>query len=82
MRIRVPAGAGLTSAVNIEHSLDRSGAFVVIVLGEMVMNFLYVAGRNGAGFGASHTYGKAVMGLMIAWALNYLYMIPGEEINK
>lgn len=52
------------------------------MLGELVANLLYVAGKHGAGLGASHEYGKAVMGLMIAWALNYLYMIPGEEITK
>ena len=33
-------------------------------------NLVFVASSRSSG--ASVTYGKAVMGLMIAWALNYL----------
>ncbi|KAL1408821.1 hypothetical protein Q8F55_005635 [Vanrija albida] len=110
-------------AINIEHSIERSGAFVVIVLGELVMNMLYVATPASTGEGGGHTnttstsegategghvarsifnlvaqaaagettastvglspkYGKAVLGLMVAWALNFLYTIPSEELNK
>ncbi|WOO82402.1 uncharacterized protein LOC62_04G005891 [Vanrija pseudolonga] len=117
-------------AINIEHSIERSGAFVVIVLGELVMNMLYVAtpassgessgghtntttseGATGEGghvarqvvstlfnlaaeaasgspttnastVGLSPKYGKAVLGLMVAWALNFLYTIPSEELNQ
>lgn len=34
------------------------------------MNLLYVAGHSD--LGASLKFGKAAMGLMVAWALNYL----------
>ncbi|RSH88423.1 uncharacterized protein EHS24_000968 [Apiotrichum porosum] len=63
-------------AINIEHSIERSGAFVVIVLGELVMNLLYTATKGE--FGASPMFGKAALGLLVAWALNYLYMTPVE----
>ncbi|ORY30203.1 bacterial low temperature requirement A protein-domain-containing protein [Naematelia encephala] len=67
-------------AMNIEHAIERSSAFVVIVLGELVMNLLYQAGKGD--LGASHIYWKAVMGLMVAWALNYLYFLPNEPNNE
>lgn len=40
------------------------------------MNLLYIPEKGQ--FGASHTYGKAVLGLMIAWALNYFYTLQTE----
>lgn len=94
-------------AINIEHSIERSGAFVVIVVsvdrvvvgmlcvcadnnpawracvslqhGPGVerrfshahsMNLLYTATKGE--FGASPMFGKAALGLLVAWALNYL----------
>lgn len=88
--------------MNIEHAIERSSAFVVIVLGELVsvsrscplaymaicgdhwfravgagidmlissMNLLYKA--NEAETGLSSKFGKACLGLMLAWGLNYL----------
>ena len=38
------------SALNIEHFLERTAAFVVIVLGEMVLNVVYHAGPDQVGF--------------------------------
>ncbi|KAK8847689.1 hypothetical protein IAR55_005548 [Kwoniella newhampshirensis] len=75
--VRIPA-------MNIEHAIDRMGAFVVIVPSclhwtdddEQRMNLVYTAGTSD--LGASAKYGKAVLGLMVAWALNYMYMIPYE----
>ncbi|OXG80481.1 hypothetical protein C345_05169 [Cryptococcus neoformans A2-102-5] len=61
---------------NIEHAVERLGAFVVIVLGEMVMNLVYTAVKGE--IGVSHQFGKAALGLMVAWAINYLYMLPSE----
>ncbi|ODO03664.1 hypothetical protein L198_02515, partial [Cryptococcus wingfieldii CBS 7118] len=69
-------GGGAVPVVNIEHATERLGAFIVIVLGEMVMNVVYTA-ANGE-MGVSHEFGKAALGLMVAWALNYLYMLPSE----
>jgi hypothetical protein len=40
------------------------------------MNLLYIPSRGD--FGASHKYGKAVFGLMIAWALNWFYTVQTE----
>ncbi|KIR24869.1 hypothetical protein I307_05834 [Cryptococcus deuterogattii 99/473] len=56
--------------MNIEHAVERLGAFVVIVLGEMVMNLVYTATKGE--IGVSHQFGKAALGLMVAWAINYL----------
>ncbi|RSH92466.1 hypothetical protein EHS25_008882 [Saitozyma podzolica] len=63
-------------AMNIEHAIERSSAFVVIVLGELVMNLLYTA--TAADLGVSLKFGKAALGLMVAWAMNYLYLFPFE----
>ncbi|BEJ13712.1 hypothetical protein CspHIS471_0308860 [Cutaneotrichosporon sp. HIS471] len=64
-------------AINIEHSVDRSGAFTVLVLGELVANLLYIA-KPGE-YGAGHQFGKASLGFMVAWALNYMYTLPSDQ---
>ncbi|GMK53530.1 hypothetical protein CspeluHIS016_0101160 [Cutaneotrichosporon spelunceum] len=64
------------AAINIEHSIDRSGAFTVLVLGELVANLLYIAAPGE--FGAGNKFGKASLGFMVAWALNYLYTLPSD----
>ncbi|BEI83165.1 hypothetical protein CcaverHIS002_0310330 [Cutaneotrichosporon cavernicola] len=64
-------------AINIEHSVDRSGAFTVLVLGELVANLLYIA-KPGE-YGVGHQFGKASLGFMVAWALNYMYTLPSDE---
>ncbi|KLT41203.1 hypothetical protein CC85DRAFT_312927 [Cutaneotrichosporon oleaginosum] len=68
-RIRIPA-------INIEHSVDRSGAFTVLVLGELVANLLYIAEPGEYGAGAK--FQKASLGFMVAWAINYLYTLPSD----
>lgn len=40
------------------------------------MNLLYTASKGE--FGASPEFGKAAMGLMIAWAMNYLCVARGH----
>ncbi|ODO11235.1 hypothetical protein I350_00010 [Cryptococcus amylolentus CBS 6273] len=69
-------GGGAVPVVNIEHATKRLGAFFVIVLGEMVIRVEYTAAKGE--MGVSHEFGKAALGLMVAWALNYLYMLPSE----
>ncbi|KAK4688918.1 hypothetical protein P7C73_g1188, partial [Tremellales sp. Uapishka_1] len=69
-----------TPAMNIEHVIERNAAFVVIVLGELVINLIYVA--SASDFGVSRKYGKAVMGLMVAWAINWLYSLPMDENHE
>lgn len=61
---------------NIEHAVERLGAFVVIVLGEMVMNLVYTAVKGE--IGVSRQYGKAALGLMVAWAINYLQVFSSS----
>lgn len=34
-------------AINIEHHVERLGAFVTIVLGEMVISLLYKSSKSG-----------------------------------
>ncbi|ORX35876.1 bacterial low temperature requirement A protein-domain-containing protein [Kockovaella imperatae] len=63
-------------AMNIEHAIDRSSAFVVIVLGELVMNLLFIGERGEIGL--SPAFGRAALCLVVAWSLNYLYIIPSD----
>ncbi|KAG8841408.1 hypothetical protein FRC20_005053, partial [Serendipita sp. 405] len=58
-------------ALNIEHFLERTAAFVVIVLGEMVLSIMYHA--TGSQIGFKRIYGNAICGLMIAFNLCWLY---------
>jgi low temperature requirement protein LtrA len=75
------------SAINIEHHVERLGAFVTIVLGEMVVNVLYKS-ANATGLNAYVVHlvvitsilqldpsesGRALLGLMIAFNLNWIY---------
>ncbi|WVQ77601.1 hypothetical protein IAR50_007289 [Cryptococcus sp. DSM 104548] len=69
-------GRGAVPVLNIEHAIKRLGAFIFIVLGEMVMNVVYTTSKGE--IGVSHGFGKAALGLMVAWAINYLYMLPSE----
>ena len=39
----------MTAALNIEHFLERMAAFVVIVLGEMVLSVVYSASSSQVG---------------------------------
>ncbi|PVG04111.1 hypothetical protein CPB86DRAFT_778353 [Serendipita vermifera] len=58
-------------ALNIEHFLERTAAFVVIVLGEMVLSVVYHATDSQIGF--KNIYGNAICGLMIAFNFCWLY---------
>ncbi|CUA75340.1 hypothetical protein RSOLAG22IIIB_05843 [Rhizoctonia solani] len=55
-------------ATNIEHFIERTAAFVVIVLGEVVLSVVYHATRADVGI-----YGSAVSGLIIAFNFCWLY---------
>ncbi|KAF7979022.1 hypothetical protein HWV62_43999 [Athelia sp. TMB] len=57
-------------AINIEHHVERLGAFVTIVLGEMVANIFFKA-SNASGLDSQS--GRALLGLMIAFNLNWMY---------
>ncbi|KAH7320370.1 hypothetical protein B0J17DRAFT_298607 [Rhizoctonia solani] len=58
-------------ATNIEHFIERTAAFVVIVLGEVVLSVVYHATRADVGF--KNIYGSAVSGLIIAFNFCWLY---------
>ncbi len=56
-------------AINIEHKVERTGAFVTLVLGYSVVGVIY----QNAGFGVNAFLGKAVLGLVQAFIFNWLY---------
>lgn len=62
-KLRVPA-------LNIEHYVDRLGAFVTIVLGEMVASILYKVNLSS---GLSPEFGRSIVSLIAAFGLNWIY---------
>ncbi|EFW98424.1 hypothetical protein CMQ_4276 [Grosmannia clavigera kw1407] len=57
-------------AVSIEHKVERTNAFMTLVLGYSVVGVLF---QNGRGYGLHAFLGKAVLGLVQAFVLNWLY---------
>ncbi|KAI9670122.1 MAG: hypothetical protein M1817_004459 [Caeruleum heppii] len=57
-------------AVNIEHKTERTNAFVTLVFGYSVVALLY---QNRASLGLNAFFGKAILGLVQAFAFNWLY---------
>ncbi|KAJ7031647.1 hypothetical protein C8F04DRAFT_1262754 [Mycena alexandri] len=57
-------------AINIEHHVERLGAFVTIVLGEMVVSVFF---KTSGAVGLNMESGRALLGLMIAFNLNWMY---------
>ncbi|KAM0752202.1 hypothetical protein T439DRAFT_379300 [Meredithblackwellia eburnea MCA 4105] len=63
--------ASFTPALNLEHIIERNALFVVLVLGEMVLNVTFEALGTQSGI---HTeYLRCVLGLVIAYCLNWEY---------
>lgn len=58
-------------AINIEHHIERTVSFVIIVFGELVISVVYHA--TAASVGISEVYGRAVLGLIIAFNLAWIY---------
>ncbi|KAF8594592.1 hypothetical protein BDV93DRAFT_549179 [Ceratobasidium sp. AG-I] len=58
-------------ATNIEHFIERTASFVVIVLGEVVLSVVYHASSAQVGF--KSIYGSAIAGLIIAFNFCWLY---------
>ncbi|CAK7266824.1 hypothetical protein SEPCBS57363_002287 [Sporothrix epigloea] len=66
-------------AINIEHKVERTNAFVSLVLGYSVVGVLY---QNSHGYGINAFLGKAVMGLVQAFIFNWIYFdIDAENIH-
>lgn len=63
-RVHVPA-------INIEHHIERTVSFVIIVFGELVISVVYHA--TTATVGLSLVYGRAVLGLVMAFNLAWIY---------
>jgi low temperature requirement protein LtrA len=55
---------------NIEHRIERTGAFVTLVFGSCVLGLLY---QSSKAFGINAFFGKAVLGLIQAFTFNWLY---------
>ncbi|KAH8820490.1 bacterial low temperature requirement A protein-domain-containing protein [Xylogone sp. PMI_703] len=65
-------------AVNIEHKVERTNAFVTLVFGYTVVAIIY---QNAASFGVNAFFGKAVLGLVQAFCFNWLYFeLDGDDI--
>ncbi|GAA98244.1 uncharacterized protein L969DRAFT_342986 [Mixia osmundae IAM 14324] len=57
-------------AVAIEHHIERLACFTIIVLGELVVNILF---RTESPPGLNSETGRSVLGLMVAFNLNWIY---------
>lgn len=55
---------------NIEHKIERTNAFVSLVFGYSVVSLLY---QSNVPYGINAFFGKAVLGLIQAFAFNWLY---------
>lgn len=65
-------------ATNIEHRVERTDAFVALVIGWAVVALLY----QNAGAGLNAILGKAVIGLVQAFVFNWLYFdVDGHNIH-
>jgi low temperature requirement protein LtrA len=65
-------------AINIEHKVERTNAFVTLVFGYSVVAIIY---QNAASFGLNAFFGKAALGLVQAFIFNWLYFeLDGAEI--
>lgn len=66
-------------AMNIEHKVERTNAFISLVLGYSVVGVLY---QNSHGYGVNAFLGKAVLGLVQAFIFNWIYFdIDGTNIH-
>lgn len=67
-----------TPAVNIEHKVERTNAFVTLVFGYSVVAIIY---QSSASFGINAFFGKAVMGLIQAFCFNWIYFeLDGADL--
>jgi low temperature requirement protein LtrA len=65
-------------AVNIEHKVERTNAFVTLVFGYAVVAIIY---QSSAKFGLNAFSGKAVLGLIQSFCFNWIYFeVDGAEL--
>jgi low temperature requirement protein LtrA len=65
-------------AVNIEHKVERTNAFVTLVFGYSVVAIIY---QSSASYGLNAFFGKAVLGLLQAFCFNWIYFeLDGTDL--
>ncbi|ORY72252.1 hypothetical protein BCR35DRAFT_307811 [Leucosporidium creatinivorum] len=67
----IPQQLRLFPAYNLEHMVERTAAFVTVVLGESVVSLLYIASQGTIGL--SDEFARAVFGLTITFLFNAVY---------
>jgi low temperature requirement protein LtrA len=66
-------------AINIEHKVERTNAFITLVLGYTVVGVIF---QNAGAFGLNAFLGKAILGLVQAFVFNWLYFeVDGANIH-
>jgi len=67
-------------AINIEHKVERTNAFVTLVFGYSVVAIIY---QNAASFGLNAFFGKACLGLVQAFCFNWIYFeLDGADLHQ
>ena len=67
-------------AVNIEHRTERTNSFVTLVIGYSIVSLIY---QSAAPRGTNAFYGKAVLGLVIAFSFHMLYFeVDSANLHK
>lgn len=65
-------------AINIEHKVERTNAFVTLVFGYSVVAIIY---QNANSFGLNAFFGKAALGLVQAFCFNWIYFeLDGADL--
>ena len=65
-------------AVNIEHKVERTNAFVTLVFGYSVVAIIY---QNASSLGFNAFFGKAALGLVQAFCFNWIYFeLDGADL--
>jgi low temperature requirement protein LtrA len=65
-------------AINIEHKVERTNAFVTLVFGYSVVAIIY---QNSASFGLNAFFGKAALGLVQAFCFNWIILNSTAPIS-
>jgi len=73
------ANAECIPAYNIEHHIERQSQFVIVVLGEAVLNLTYQAFSPQTGL--HREFARSVMGLMSAYFFCWLYFDQGVSVT-
>jgi low temperature requirement protein LtrA len=65
-------------AINIEHKVERTNAFVTLVFGYSVVAIIY---QSSSSYGLNAFFGKAVLGLLQAFCFNWIYFeLDGSDL--